>query len=76
MYRFRLNTPTIAVRFEADGSQRALLLPDGAEVATDNPDVARDDLDGRKFVPVEWNGMTVNVFLFDLQERGEICDGG
>ena len=71
MHRFRLNTPTIAVRFEADGSKRAILLPDGAEVVTDAPDVVGEDSDGRKFVPVQWNGMVVSVFLVDLLQRGE-----
>lgn len=75
MYKFRLSTPTIAVRFEEDGSKRVVLLPDGAEVATDDPDVVQENSDGRRFVCVQWNGMTVNVFLVDLQERGEICDG-
>ena len=74
MHRFRLNTPTIAVKFEADGSQKAFLLPDGAEIATDDPHVIEGDPDAGKFVCVVWNGITVSIFLVDLQERGEPCN--
>ena len=75
MYKFRLTTATIAVMLEADGSKRALLLPNGAEVATDDPEVIRENSDGGRFICVEWNGMTINMFLVDLQERGELCEG-
>ncbi|MEI9970554.1 MAG: hypothetical protein WDO73_00065 [Ignavibacteriota bacterium] len=71
MYRFRLNSATIAVRYGADGKQSAVIKPGGAEVVTDDPDVLDHNARGSKLVSVNWAGSTVDIFLVDLQERGE-----
>ena len=70
--RFRLKTPTLAVRCTFEGAKSAVMMPAGAEIATDDLDaLTSSEPDPTKFVNVEWDGARVGMFLLDLQERGE-----
>jgi len=67
--RLRLKTPTIA-RSVREGKQDAFLVPAGAEIEVlDNLDV--DFHVPTRFVKVEWNSQTIEMFAIDIRERGE-----
>jgi len=75
MYRFRLNSATMAV-YSPDGfKELAIIIPTGSEVVSVDPIGSRNGFDRSKLIEVGWDGKTVRMFLLDLLERGERVDG-
>jgi hypothetical protein len=75
MQCFRLRSSTTAVQPTFGSKWEAITIPAGALVAIATPleNFVRSDRAG--FIAVNWDGKTVNMFVVDLQERGERVQG-
>ena len=72
MERYRLKSATTAVYHQdPDSKGVAVVIPAGSEVVSDRPIETRPGLDRSRLVSVRWARRVVEMFLFDLIERGE-----
>lgn len=69
--RFRIDTPTLAVKEGPGGKRVAVTIPAGAIVK-----VISGPTDGDRIVDVLWEGQAIEMFTIDLQRRGvELSEG-
>ena len=66
MLRYRLRAPTVALN-EENARRIAIFLPADCELRA-----SADAENATGLVDVEWNGMNVQMFGVDLQDRGEL----
>jgi len=70
MQRFRLTAPTIAIE-HIGCKDVAVILPEGAAILTvDAPEWNRPP---NQLVPAIWEGKSIQLFLADVLERGELA---
>jgi hypothetical protein len=74
MYAFALNSTTMAVEYEPNGKGLAVLIPKGAEIATEYLPQEPPVREPSRLIEVRWNGKIVSIFALDLLERGERVD--
>ncbi len=61
---YRLASPTVAIRHEADGQYAFVTLPEDSLVTI----YSEPGITG--LVIVQWKGETISMFLRDIKERG------
>ena len=63
--RFRLNTPTLGVDSSSKKPQ-AVLIPAGSVIQ-----ILKGPSDTDPMVSVQWESMTLTMFVLDVRERGQ-----
>jgi hypothetical protein len=70
MVRLLLKADILGMRFNEQGEQLAVPLPTGAVITCPDRVAETPPTNPTETVTVIWEGMSLAVFLVDLQERG------
>jgi len=62
---YTLRTPTLGILSVEDSHRIPVTIPSGASVT-----VLDGDVNGNRFVDVEWESQTLTLFAVDLRTRG------